>query len=193
MTIIRRFDAGDLEGYKVPGSRFRRIPKKHLVEFARKHGIPLPDLAAPQEAPPAGRRALVVEDERRMANLMEKLLTGDGWEVQVARNGFDAGFLASSFLPDLVILDILLPGVDGREACRRMRADARLAGAKIMAVTALRDEKSVEEIFEAGADDHLAKPFDLSVFRSKIKKLFKSRPKPAVGAVKVKDSAKTAD
>ncbi len=191
MTIIRRFDAGDIEGYKVPGSRFRRIPKKHLLEFAGKHGIPLPNFEPPEKEAP--RRALVVEDERNMANLIEKVLAADGWEVRVARNGFDAGFLAGSFRPDLVLLDIMLPGLDGRDACRRMREDSRLADTKIMAVTALSDEKSIEEIFEAGADAHLAKPFDLSDFRSKINKLFESRPKPADAGRKVKGSAKTAD
>lgn len=191
MTIIRRFDVGDIEGYRVPGSRFRRIPKKHLLEFAVKHGIPMLNFEAPEKE--GKRRALVVEDERHMANLIEKVLAADGWEVRVARNGFDAGFLAGSFLPHLILLDIMLPGLDGRDACRRMREDPRLAETKILAVTALRDERSIEEIFEAGADAHLAKPFNLSDFRSKINKLFESRPKPAGAGRKVKASAKTAD
>jgi len=175
MTVIRRFDVGDIKGFRVPGSRFRRIPRESLVEFARRHGLPLADLPDAEgdggsgaEAEGGKHRALVVEDERRMADLLEKILAADGWEVRVARNGFDAGFLAGSFVPHLILLDIMLPGVDGREACRQMRSDKRLAGSRILAVTALRDERNVREIMEAGADGYLAKPFGIKELRDRI-------------------------
>jgi excisionase family DNA binding protein len=176
MTVIRRFDSGDIKGFRVPGSRFRRIPRENLVEFAERHGIPLsdtldggatnPDANGPAGAP--GRRVLIVEDERRMAELLEKIMTAEGWEVRVGRNGFDAGFLAGSFLPNLILLDIILPGLDGREACKLLRSDPRLAGTKILAVTALRDERSVSEILAAGANDHIGKPFAINELREKV-------------------------
>jgi two-component system response regulator RpaA len=175
MTVIRRFDCGDIKGFRVPGSRFRRIPRESLVEFAKRHGIPLPEAVTggdgargSKAAADRKRRVLIVEDERRMADLIEKIMTTDGWETKVARNGFDAGFLAGSFLPDLVLLDIMLPGLDGREACKQMRQDPRLADMKILAVTALRDENSVNQIMEAGADGHLGKPFAINDLRAKI-------------------------
>jgi excisionase family DNA binding protein len=199
MTIIRRFDAGDIKGFKVPGSRFRRIPRESLVDFAARHGIPLPDLSggsaagAPAEGDGGAhvRRALVVEDERRMAELVEKVLVADGWEVRVARNGFDAGLLAATFRPQLVLLDIMLPGLDGRDACRQMKANPQLAGTKILAVTALKDEESIERIIEAGVDGYLAKPFSLEELRTRIAKLV-----PAAAAARgtaVKPVAETAD
>jgi excisionase family DNA binding protein len=175
MTVIRRFDAGDIEGFRVPGSRFRRIPRESLLSFARKHRIPLPetlgDGAGPGGAQPSGgpsRRVLIVEDERKMADILAKIMAADGWEVKVARNGFDAGFFAGSFLPDLILLDILLPGLDGREACKLLRSDPRLAGTKVLAVTALRDERSVSEILAAGADGHMGKPFAINELRDKV-------------------------
>lgn len=175
MTVIRRFDSGDIKGFRVPGSRFRRIPKESLLEFAQRHGIPLPDLLggvvsgdAPVEPTAGRRRVLIVEDERRMAELLEKIMSSDGWEVRVARNGFDAGFMAGSCVPDLVLLDIMLPGLDGREACKLMRSDPRLSGSRILAVTALKDDRSIEEIMNAGADGHLAKPFAISDLRARI-------------------------
>jgi excisionase family DNA binding protein len=184
MTVIRRFDAGDLQGFRVPGSRHRRIPRLALEDYAVRHGIPLAELSAP--ASPRGgiggasgsRQALVVEDDRHMADLMEKVLKADGWDVRVARNGFDAGFMAAGTRPRLVLLDIMLPGLDGREACRQMRSDPGLAGTKILAVTALRDERSIAEIFEAGADGYLSKPFDLGALRSKIAEVSSSANVP---------------
>jgi excisionase family DNA binding protein len=176
MTVIRRFDAGDLKGYRVPGSRHRRIPRNVLHDYAARHGIPLAtdaQDATPATAAGSGRAklALVVEDDRHMADLMEKVLKADAWAVRVARNGFDAGFIAAGTRPRLVLLDIMLPGLDGREACRQMRSDPGLAETKILAVTALRDDRSITEIFEAGADGYLPKPFDLSLLRSKIAEL----------------------
>jgi CheY-like chemotaxis protein len=183
MTVIRRFDAGDIKGYRVPLSGFRRIPRESLIEFATRYGLPLSDLSrskreAASTGAPGGncRRALVVEDDRKMAALLEKVLTGWGWEVRVARNGFDAGLFAGAFLPDLIILDILLPGLDGREACRQMRADQRLGQARILAVTALRDDQSIQEIMDAGADGYLAKPFNLEEFRKEVASLFAGAP-----------------
>jgi CheY-like chemotaxis protein len=200
MTIIRRFDAGDLKGFKVPGSRFRRIPKDNLAEFARKHGMPVPDFRTEEQkakgednAASRARLALVVEDDKRMAALMEKVLANDGWEVRVARNGFDAGFMASSLLPRVILLDIMLPGIDGREACKQMRKDPRLAGTKIMAVTALRDEKSKAEIFEAGVDAYLGKPFTINQLREEVTKLTNGKESLAATGSGVKDSAGATD
>lgn len=202
MTIIRRFDAGDIKGYKVPGSRFRRIPRESLIEFAQRHNIPLPTLtgATGSEAPPEQsgdgnpRRALVVEDERRMATLLEKLLISDGWQVQVARNGFDAGLQAATIRPHLVLMDIMLPGLDGRDACRQIKANPQLAGTKILAVTALSDDRSRAEIQEAGADGYLAKPFSLDDLRARISELVPAVAAPAaIDKPVIKADAEAAD
>ncbi len=176
MTVIRRFDEGDLVGFRVPGSRFRRIPKENLKAYAQQHGIPIraPDMVdesagsipdgaeegtAEPDARTTGRRALAVEDEPELLKFFARYLRAEGWDVRTADNGFDAGFQAARFQPHLVILDIMLPGLDGREVCRRMRREPSLADTKILAVTALRDNKSKAEIFAAGADAYLQKPF----------------------------------
>jgi DNA-binding response OmpR family regulator len=172
--VIRRFDAGELEGFRVPGSRYRRIPKDKLIEYARANGMPEPDFGNGNgDGGPGPHRqlALVVEDDRNMAELMARFLKRSGWEVRVARNGFDAGLLAGTLRPGLVLLDIMLPGLDGRQACSQMRANPALSGTKILAVTALRDPDSVEEIFAAGVDGYLPKPFTLSDLRKNIESL----------------------
>jgi len=181
MTIIRCFDSGRIKGFRVPGSRFRRIPRDALLAFVRENHIPLPpddleadkgaDVPAEAERAPESLRALVVEDDVRFADLMCRVLEADDWSVRVATNGFDAGFVAGSFLPQLVILDVLLPKLDGREVCRRLRAEPRLARTKIIAVTALRDEKVRQEMLDAGADDFHTKPVTLRALRRRIQEL----------------------
>jgi len=187
MTVIRRFDCGDLRGFRVPGSKFRRIPRKSLIEFASRHGIPLADAVVSGDLAgviggrsSGGRKVLIVEDDRRMADLMEKIMTADGWQVRVARNGFDAGFMAGTFLPDMILLDIMLPGIDGRQACRMIRENPRLAQIKILAVTALRDQQSIDQIMEAGADGYLAKPFSLQVLRDRVAGMMTADAQPAL-------------
>jgi len=174
MTIIRCFDSGELKGYRVPGSRHRRLPKTSLVEFAQGHNLPNPLLEGMADAGEshAGAdekaRALIVEDDAEIRSVMQKLLEKDGWEVRVAENGFEAGFLAACFVPELILLDIMLPGMDGRDVCRQLRKDPKLKSVKIIAVTALTDQKSKADIFEAGVDDYRTKPFTVNELLGKI-------------------------
>ncbi len=197
MTVIRRFDAGELNGFRVPGSRYRRIPKEELIKYARANSMPEPDFGK-QSRPAAGtadtaRRALVVEDDGRMADLMAKFLKRSGWEVTVVDNGFDAGLKAGTLKPLLVLLDIMLPGLDGREACRQMRANAELSGTRILAVTALRDKDSIDEIFEAGADAYLSKPFSLADLGGRVEELMGNGHGEREGKAAVKDSGLRTD
>ena len=200
MTVIRRFDAGELNGFRVPGSRYRRIPKEELVKYARVNNMPEPDFGR-QSRPAAGtagtadtaRRALVVEDDGKMADLMAKFLKRSGWEVTVVDNGFDAGLMAGTLKPLLVLLDIMLPGLDGREACRQMRANAELSGTRILAVTALRDQDSIDEIFEAGADAYLPKPFSLADLGGRVEELVGNGNGERDEKVAVKDSGQRTD
>ena len=193
MTIIRRFDAGMIKGYLLPGSKFRRIPRAALIEFARKYSLAL-DFSNGSAAPRNGTkdgdargeerregasRILVVEDDASLAPIMGRALEKAGFEVRHAANGFQAGFLAGSFRPDAIVLDIMLPGLDGREVCQLIRRDARVKGTKIIAVTALTNERDRAEIFAAGVDDYLAKPFALDELVWRMKKLLAAAPAEA--------------
>lgn len=179
MTIIRHFDAGNIKGFRVPGSRFRRILREGLADFARRRGIALPTFfdpgpgAGPDEGNAGAQRprVLVVEDNARMAAVVARVLAFDGWEVRLARTGFDAGLMAAAFRPQLVLLDIMLPGLDGREACRQIRATPSIANVRILAVSSLRNEKSVQDILASGVDDYLAKPFTLRDLRERVRAL----------------------
>lgn len=103
---------------------------------------------------------LIVDDDRVGRQLLNALLTPEGYHVVMAASGAEALVMAADILPELILLDIVMPDVDGFEVCRRIRADERLADMPVIMVTALNDRESHLRGIEVGADDFLSKPFD---------------------------------
>jgi len=101
----------------------------------------------------------VVEDEPDIRRLVVLHLESDGFRCRTAANGLDALREAKANVPDLVVLDLMLPGLDGLEVCRRLRGDASTAGVPIIMLTAKSDEVDRVVGLEVGADDYVAKPF----------------------------------
>jgi CheY-like chemotaxis protein len=122
---------------------------------------------SPPQAPPApkGIRILVVEDDRDSADGLALLLGTMGHECTVARDGVDAVGRAREFAPDVVLLDLGLPVVDGYETCRRLRAEEATRAALIVALTGWGQSDDVRRTREAGFDLHLVKPIDLAQLR----------------------------
>src|SRR6267378_4687613 len=104
-------------------------------------------------------RILVVDDVPRNVRLLEAVLTGEGYEVVSAGSGADAIEAIAANPPDLVLLDIRMPDMDGYEVCRRLRADPAAQFLPIVMVTSAEGEERVAAL-EAGADDFVAKPFN---------------------------------
>ena len=155
-TIIRCFDNGTLKGFRVPGSRFRRIPRNELYSFMRDNGIPTDALESGK------RKLLIVDDDQDLVDLMSDAFARDGrWEIKTANNGFDAGMLVKEFRPDLVVLDIMLPDINGKEVCQRVRADSTLEQVKIICISGMVEQDKIMDLKSAGANDFLQKPFDI--------------------------------
>ncbi|MCX7681494.1 MAG: response regulator [Anaerolineae bacterium] len=114
-------------------------------------------------------RVLIVDDEPGGRETLEALLLREGYELLFAANGEEALDKAARHLPDLVLLDVMMPGMDGFEVCRRLRADTRLAEIPVILVTALDDRESRLEGIEAGADDFVSKPFDRVELRTRVR------------------------
>ena len=153
-TIIRCFDNGSLKGFRVPGSRFRRIPRNELYSFMRDNGIPTDALESGK------RKLLIVDDDQELVELMVDCFARDGrFEIRTANNGFDAGMLVKEFRPDLVVLDIMLPDINGKEVCQRVRADNTLDQVKVICISGMVEMDKVADLRAAGADDFLQKPF----------------------------------
>ena len=153
-TIIRCFDSGQLKGFRVPGSRFRRIPRDQLYAFMRDNGIPTDALESGK------RKVLIVDDDQELVELMSDAFVRDGrFDIKTANNGFDAGMLVKEFRPDLVVLDIMLPDINGKEVCQRVRGDKTLEQVKIICISGMVEQDKVNDLKAAGADDFMQKPF----------------------------------
>src|SRR3989441_7595721 len=155
-TIIRCFDSGQLKGFRVPGSRFRRIPRDLLFKFMKENGIPTDALESGK------RKVLLVDDDEELVELISDVLKSDGrFEVRVASNGFAAGMIVKEYRPDLVVLDVMLPDINGRDVCQLIQADSSLGGVRIICISGMVEEDKIEDLKSAGAHDFLQKPFDV--------------------------------
>jgi len=155
-TIIRCFDNGSLKGFRVPGSRFRRIPRNELYAFMRDNGIPTDALESGK------RKVLIVDDDQELVELMSDTFARDGrFDIKTANNGFDAGMLVKEFRPDLVVLDIMLPDINGKEVCQRVRSDNTLDTVKVICISGMVEADKVADLRAAGADDFMQKPFQV--------------------------------
>jgi excisionase family DNA binding protein len=155
-TIIRCFDNGQLKGFRVPGSKFRRIPREALYKFMKENDIPTDALESGK------RKALVVDDEIELVELMTKVLEEDGrFEVRVANNGFDAGMMVKEYRPDIIVLDVMLPDINGKEVCQRVRADSTLEDVRVLCMSGMVEDDKIQELRLAGADDFIPKPFEM--------------------------------
>jgi excisionase family DNA binding protein len=162
-TIIRCFDSGQLKGFRVPGSRFRRIPRDVLYKFMKDNGIPTDALESGK------RKALVVDDDRDLVELLRDSLEADGrFEIRSANNGFDAGMMVKEYRPDVIVLDVMLPDINGKEVCQRVRSDPSLDDVKILCISGMVEADKIEELRQAGANDFLQKPFEVETLIQRV-------------------------
>ncbi|HRY30049.1 MAG TPA: response regulator [Elusimicrobiota bacterium] len=136
-----------------------------LTQLARikrlaARGLSLPDIKA-ELTGKGKKRILVVDDEQEVCELVNDALKDrHPFDIRIVHDGFSAGRILADFIPDLVILDLMLPGLDGFHVCRQIRADQMLLGAKILAVTGYDTPENTRKILDAGADKLLTKPLD---------------------------------
>lgn len=173
-TIIRCFDNGQLKGFRVPGSKFRRIPREALYKFMKDNGIPTDALESGK------RKVLLVDDDTDLVELMTKMLEEDGrFEVRIANNGFDAGMLVKEYRPDMIVLDVMLPDINGKEVCHRVRADTSLEEVRILCISGMIEEDKIQELRLSGADDFLHKPFEMEHLIDRMCALLEMEPASA--------------
>lgn len=162
-TIIRCFDAGRLQGFRVPGSKFRRIPRESLMRFMKENGIPVDRLGSGK------RKVLIVDDDEEIVELMVDVLIGDGrFEVRTTSSGYEAGVLTEQFRPDVIILDYMLPDVNGNIVCRTIKQNPDFENTKIVIISGVVEESQIDSLLQSGAADFIKKPFNISEVVDKI-------------------------
>ena len=134
-------------------------------------------------------KVLVVDDDEPILDLLEYNLRTNGYEVRTALDGVSAVKIAKDFLPDLILLDIMMPKQDGVETCRQLRAIPELSNAFIIFLTARAEEYSEIAGFEVGADDYITKPIKPRALMSRISALFRrtTRKKTEDNEIKIRD------
>ena len=173
-TIIRCFDSGQLKGFRVPGSRFRRIPRDQLYTFMRENGIPTDALDSGK------RKVLVVDDDEDLVELICDALDRDGrFDIRSVNNGFGAGMLIKEFRPDLIVLDVMLPDINGKEVCELVRGDKSMDNVRIICISGMVETGKIHELTEAGASEFMKKPFDVDVLLAHICQLLDVESLPA--------------
>lgn len=155
-TIIRCFDSGRLEGFKVPGSKFRRIPHKSLIKFMKENNIPLNNICSGK------KKVLIVDDDAEIVELMVDVLLRDGrFEVKTASSGYEAGIQTNQFRPDLILLDYMLPDINGNVVCQTIRKNPEFENIKIIIVSGVIKQDEIDMLLKSGAEDFIKKPFNI--------------------------------
>ena len=155
-SVQKWVDQGRLQAGRTPGGH-RRIDAQDLVVFLNKQKLPVP-----KELTLSSPRVLVVDDEPDVTDWIagEIKAKHPDWEVVEAHDGFSAGELVEAVKPDVVILDLRMPGLDGYEVCRRIKSKDNLNGRAIIAITAYPSPKAERTVLECGARVCLSKPLD---------------------------------
>jgi excisionase family DNA binding protein len=160
-TVSKWFDTGQLKGYRIPGSKDRRIPVAQLVRFMKEHGIPFDGIAGGKT------RILIVDDEQEVVDVLAKVLSEQAnYEVRTAINAFQAGVECDRFKPHVMLLDLHLGEVNGNNSDVRglanlVRSDDDLQMTKIIAMSGKVSDAQVGSLKGQGFDSLLKKPFQV--------------------------------
>lgn len=162
ITVRQWAQKGLIESQSTPGGH-RRFSLTAVQNFARQRGVSLDP--APQDAEPVSAlRILIVEDDVQLRSFLVELFSSREQEVIVATaaSGFEAGIKMQTFAPDITLLDLMLPGMDGIEVCKQLKAIDNMNSIRVIAMTGYYCSENVEQILAAGAETCLRKPLDIS-------------------------------
>jgi len=171
-TIINWIESGHIKAYKTVGGH-RRINRSDLEAFMKKQGIPLPEADRGD-----GRiKILVVDDDPIIVETIVQALEEDEFDYEVisASDGFEAGLQVKHFAPHLMILDIMMPDINGYDVCKKIKDDPETTDMKIIVLSAYLDEEKFEKMKEHGADACFSKPLPLSQLKEEVARMFELR------------------
>ncbi|MFA6243208.1 MAG: response regulator [Candidatus Hydrogenedentales bacterium] len=155
---------GLIKASRTPGGHYR-ILEEDLDVFREQYDM------FPRDKGSAKKRVMIVDDDPDALSLMEKILTDEGFELIKVSNATEVGLKAAQLSPDLILLDFLMPEINGFEVTKALRDNELTRSTPIMAVTCLSKEQDIERIFACGADEYLAKPFKVDQLLDKVREL----------------------
>lgn len=155
---------GLIKASRTPGGHYR-ILENDLDSFREEYDM------FPREKGESKKRVMIVDDDPDALSLMEKILTDEGFDLAKVSNATEVGLKAVQLIPDLILLDFLMPEINGFEVCKALRNNEMTRSIPIMAVTCLSKEQDIERIFSCGADEYLAKPFKVDQLLEKVRDL----------------------
>ncbi len=154
-TVSKWFDSGQLKGYRIPGSKDRRIPLNELVRFMKAHNMPT-------EALSVGKlRVLVIDsDANNKAVIVNGLKARDSYEVQAAGTSFETGAAIQRFAPHVVLINLLANGIDAGGICRSIRENEEYATIKLIALANHLSQPEATALIQKGFDGYVSNPSD---------------------------------
>jgi len=160
-----------LKAFRTPGGHFR-VDSRDFKEFLVQHQMPVYDSFFELEP----KRILIVDDEQEVRQALKDVVqeVEASLEVDLAEDGYEALLKVGDLKPDLLILDLRMPRMDGYEACRRIKSNPETAGTRILAISGFIDNGAEQEILQCGATDWMRKPVQIEEFKKKIEKLLRS-------------------
>lgn len=160
-TVTKWFDTGQLKGYRIPGSRDRRIPANELIRFMKAHNMPTDALEMGK------MRVLIIDSDWETAqNLSEALQAKRNYEVQTAQNSFDAGIIAQKQVPHVILINLMAQDIDANQVCKYVRTNNDLSGTRVIAVANNISQTQGQALLQKGFDAVLT---DSSDFKQIVK------------------------
>ena len=178
--VLKWIKSGKLRAFSTPGGHYR-VSAEDFRAFLDKFDMPVDESFF--RGSERRRSVLVVDDEPNIREIVRRLLKELEPELRVeeACDGYEAGIKIGSLQPDLVIMDVMMPRVDGISLCKSIRENPNTAGIKVLAITAFPEQDNVKKMYDAGADLCLIKPLQFEHFRLEVMRLLNER-RPAASA-----------
>ncbi len=165
-AVLKWVASSKLKAYRTPGNH-SRVQLEDFLRFLQQYNMPVP---AELQQPGAGRKkVLIVDDDRGIVHALKRLLALDNkYAIETAYDGFEAGAKFNAFKPDLIILDIRMPALDGYQVCANIRSDPAHKDIRILVISGINEPREIQRILDLGANDFLEKPFSNEVLQGKL-------------------------
>lgn len=163
-TVSKWFDSGRLQGYRIPGSQDRRIPRQHLIRFLKEHGMPLGEL----EEESMGK-VLLVGTDGQIRSSLEQMMSAEDFRIELAASGFEAGIQAESLHPDCVVIDFAMGRNDAVMIAQNLKKNSEYTDTVLVGL--LSDEDNNSGFDRSLFNETFRKPFDTALLVERIKTL----------------------